>query len=137
MDVLITLKINDINGELLFKTQVAASDDVGYMLDEFINHYGEHIEARLLEQFEPDEDDCGEVILRYSYLELLDEYEDGDEQDEADDQSDDEDDCGELITEYADGVTMYDLALTNERIFLRFGTIKMLDNEDGGKPTEE
>lgn len=136
MDVLITLKINDINGELLFKTRVAASDDVGYTLDEFITHYGEHIEASLREQFEPDEDDCGEVILRYSYLELCDEFddEDGDEQDETDDQNDDED--GRII-EYADGVTMYDLSLTNERIFLRFGSIRMLDDEDGGKPAEE
>lgn len=134
MDVLITLKINDINGELLFKGRMAASDDVGYTLDEFIDHYGEHIEARLLEQFEPTEDDAGEVILRYSYLELLDEREDDDtdDEDETDDQSDDED-GGELITEYADGVTMYDLSLTNERIILRFGTIRMLDDEDGAQ----
>lgn len=128
MDVLITLKINDINGELLFKECMAASDDVGYTLDEFIENYGEHIEARLLEQFEPSEDDCGEVILRFSYLELLDESEDDDTDDEDDD-TDDEDETDGLIIEYADGVTMYDLSLTNERIFLRFSTIKMLDDE--------
>lgn len=136
MDVLATLKVNDINGNFLFKTSLVASDDVGYTLDEFIDHYGEHIEARLREQTEPNAEDCGEVILRYSYLELQDEYE-GDEQDDSDDQSDDTDDGGELITEYDNGVIEYDLALTNKRIFLHFGTIKMLDDEDGGKPTEE
>lgn len=131
MDVIATLKINNINGELLHMERQAVSDDMGYTLDEIISHYGKHIEEYLLNKVKLNENDCGEVILRYHYLVLDDEFESEytGEQNEADDE--DDDDTDELITEYDDGVTMYDLKLTNERFIVRFGTIRREYDTDG------
>lgn len=122
MEVLATLKINDLEGNLLHQARGVFSDDMGHTLDEFIDRYGEHIEEYLLNQIEPDEDDFGKIIIRLYYLALSDEFED-DDTDEPD-ETDSEDDENELVTEYSDGVTMYDQSLTNEREVIHFGTIR-------------
>ncbi|MGN0812784.1 MAG: hypothetical protein ACI4MQ_04650 [Candidatus Coproplasma sp.] len=131
MDILVTLKINDLAGNLLHVKKQSFCDDMGYTLDEIIENYGEHIEEYLLSKIEFDENDCGEIILRYHYLALLDEFEDEEEEDEdqdidqeeADGEEDDTDGEELNVMEFEDGVAMYDLALTNERIILRFGNV--------------
>lgn len=133
MDVLVTLKINDTDGNLLHSERQIFSDDVGYTLDEFIEIYGEHVEEYLLNLIEPNEDDCGEVILRFRYLALCDEFEN--DEDDEDDEEPDTDDENELITKHDDGVIVYDMSLTNERIISRFGRIREEYVKDGETST--
>lgn len=132
MEFLATLKINDLHGNLLHVEKQVFNDDMGYTLDEIIENYGEHIEEYLLNKVNFDENDCGAVILRYHYLALLDDFEDEEEED-ADqdiDQEEDEDDGEELnVTEFEDGVAMYNLSLTNERIIIRFGRVQPEEDE--------
>lgn len=116
MDIIATLKINDAAGNLLHKEQQTFSDDMGYTLDEIIENYGDHIENYLIDRIDFNANDVGEVVLRFHYLALSDEIEDEDEGDIEEDET--------TYIEYEDGVEMYDMALTNERIVVRFGAVE-------------